>query len=667
MSVCKYCEELENKQDKPGLVCKTCLNFVHLSCLRRPGTPGDFACDVFFDFVCEDCTPERKELFKRNKFPWVNVILLTLHHLNWHSYGISNHGFFHYKTHICSFIDRYWHQLFGGNIKQKKNWVGTIAGVLSIYNNIVFRSGSVALGETGWWKLMHGFSPAVAAHIVQELARDKPKGRPRNQMSLDMTLFVAKVTEMGYKDLINNDDLDNMPLIEPAKKRRLDYEATSSMSNTSHYELVDSDSRNEVGDECSYDEMDFKETSFRGFEFANYGHVAPQHSDSSSIHSLTQVPYYDSDSRSRSPTFTQPELTGDRPEKVRETKPKKDPEENVFVKRDSLFSTQLNSVDLPWIEKLPEKREDLVELTQYEEVQLLKQVEGLSHKVADPCGKARLRRLAATLRLRRLKRHKQLPIFELDKRVKVLGGYVTEDTKVIAGSERVLDRFQRSSTHAACGTVWSGGGGGGALLSAAHAAAAPGRAALSAAPLRPYIRRDAAAAPLWLRLTDELLRKANKNVPGYEPPPHATLDYSYVRPQHIAAVNDLCAQHFWPGIDLTEALQYPEFSCVVTYKRLVVACAFLVPDAGHNEAYISFILTRPEWRKAKIGTFMLYHLLQTCSGKDVTLHVSPTNPAIFLYQKFGFKVEELIQDFYEKYYDIEYKGCRHALFLRLIR
>jgi ribosomal protein S18 acetylase RimI-like enzyme len=54
-------------------------------------------------------------------------------------------------------------------------------------------------------------------------------------------------------------------------------------------------------------------------------------------------------------------------------------------------------------------------------------------------------------------------------------------------------------------------------------------------------------------------------------------------------------------------------------------------------------------------------------GRDVTLHVSATNPALILYQKFGFKVEELVQDFYEKYFDVDTKECRHALFLRLSR
>lgn len=120
-------------------------------------------------------------------------------------------------------------------------------------------------------------------------------------------------------------------------------------------------------------------------------------------------------------------------------------------------------------------------------------------------------------------------------------------------------------------------------------------------------------------------------------------------------------------VAVTECLQYPDFSCVVLYKKLVVGFAILVPDVGCNEAYISFFVTRPEWRKSGIGTFMLYHLIQTCMGKDVTLHVSATNPALILYQKFGFKIEEFIQDFYDKYLPPGPRECRHALFLRLSR
>lgn len=54
-------------------------------------------------------------------------------------------------------------------------------------------------------------------------------------------------------------------------------------------------------------------------------------------------------------------------------------------------------------------------------------------------------------------------------------------------------------------------------------------------------------------------------------------------------------------------------------------------------------------------------------GKDVTLHVSASNAAMLLYQRFGFKAEEYILDFYDKYYPADSAECRHAFFLRLRR
>lgn len=118
---------------------------------------------------------------------------------------------------------------------------------------------------------------------------------------------------------------------------------------------------------------------------------------------------------------------------------------------------------------------------------------------------------------------------------------------------------------------------------------------------------------------------------------------------------------------MSECLSYPDFSIVALYKKLVVGCAFLVPDVSHNEAYVSFMAVRPGWQRAGIASFMLYHLTQTCMGRDITLHVSASNAAICLYQKFGFKIEEVILDFYDKYMPIESTQSRHAFFLRLKR
>jgi len=52
-------------------------------------------------------------------------------------------------------------------------------------------------------------------------------------------------------------------------------------------------------------------------------------------------------------------------------------------------------------------------------------------------------------------------------------------------------------------------------------------------------------------------------------------------------------------------------------------------------------------------------------SRDITLHVSPNNPAMILYQKFGFKIEEYVQNFYVNYFPTESPMSKHAYFLRL--
>lgn len=203
--------------------------------------------------------------------------------------------------------------------------------------------------------------------------------------------------------------------------------------------------------------------------------------------------------------------------------------------------------------------------------------------------------------------------------------------------------------------------------------------------LHPFIYRNDSCVPPWVKLMCELQYEVNGEWPS-----RASIDYCYVRPQHIAAVNALLQRMFWPGIDsknillylfsqlkklfrmfiefsVSECLTYPDFSIVALYKKLVVGCAFLVPDVGHNEAYVSFMAVRPEWQKSGIATFMLYHLTQACMGKDFTLHVSANNSAIFLYQKFGFRIEKMIFDFYDKFLPHDSPHSKHAFFLRLER
>jgi len=175
--------------------------------------------------------------------------------------------------------------------------------------------------------------------------------------------------------------------------------------------------------------------------------------------------------------------------------------------------------------------------------------------------------------------------------------------------------------------------------------------------LKPFIRRDFRLKSVRVRMHEELLKSRTR----------ASLDFMYLRPHMVKAVNSLAGEYFWPGIDVTDQLEHPDFSVVAIYKRMVVGFAFLTPNISHTEAYLTFLWTHPEWRRLGLATFFIYHLVQSCSGQDIVLHASADNPAVILYQSFGFKVEERVNGFYEKFLPPRSPECRHALFLRLAR
>lgn len=62
--------------------------------------------------------------------------------------------------------------------------------------------------------------------------------------------------------------------------------------------------------------------------------------------------------------------------------------------------------------------------------------------------------------------------------------------------------------------------------------------------LHPFIYRNDSCVPPWVKLMCELQYEVNGTMPS-----RASIDFCYVRPQHIAAVNGLLQRTFWPGID----------------------------------------------------------------------------------------------------------------------
>lgn len=183
--------------------------------------------------------------------------------------------------------------------------------------------------------------------------------------------------------------------------------------------------------------------------------------------------------------------------------------------------------------------------------------------------------------------------------------------------------------------------------------------------LKPFIFRSLEIIPPRAALLEEVVERAQQKggeVGGKYS--RKSVDFCYLQQHHLHAVNALVSHFFWP-VDLSECLQYPDFTVVVLYGKLVIGCGFMTPDVKVNEAYISFLVVHPEFRRCGIGKIMLYHLIQTCMGKDVTLHVSVDNPAMLLYQQFCFKAEQCCLDFYDQYYPREHHLSKHAYFMRL--
>ncbi len=97
------------------------------------------------------------------------------------------------------------------------------------------------------------------------------------------------------------------------------------------------------------------------------------------------------------------------------------------------------------------------------------------------------------------------------------------------------------------------------------------------------------------------------------------MDFCYVRPHHVAAVNRLAREHFWPGVDVSESLAHPDFSVVALYRRMVVGFAFMLPNASNTGTYergSGFPVNVPD------QTYLLYSHLSQCFKRDYSFNTS---------------------------------------------
>jgi hypothetical protein len=141
--------------------------------------------------------------------------------------------------------------------------------------------------------------------------------------------------------------------------------------------------------------------------------------------------------------------------------------------------------------------------------------------------------------------------------------------------------------------------------------------------LKPYIWRDYKSLPQKLQINSQIVKRVDSSVDTSRN--EFSIDYVHLRPEHVIAINMMCKQHFWNGIDISECLQYPDYTIVALFKKLIIGFAFLVPVNVPNvkEMYLSFILVHPDWRESRcskrqenisIGQYMLFYLIQVSAS-----------------------------------------------------
>ncbi|XP_014096924.2 cysteine-rich protein 2-binding protein [Bactrocera oleae] len=803
---CSYCKRAL-AEDEDCLECIECDSVVHSKCLRTC-RPGDLLGDVFFDFTCAACmylqndapstsmsakTAAPRENFVRQRLSWFMIVVLTLYNLSVKSKGLSHHGFFHWRSHIVSFINKNWDFLMEPGTRRRKNWFGSISGNLSHYSPEFFLSGQETIQKSGWWRLaqsnltpqaihkkyeefsqkrsqmrndkkMHedidsaddqqenkrsrrndsdddltpipdgcsrtipymGRTPKMAKqlNIVDDDIKNLQQQQPLNTVQSSLMDFLAE--NLANYDLFNslpnittdtlgggdektdflpllethNDNINNCNSLEAKSKINLDVTNTSPEkpiadkfksfynSDDQHQQMLSSlgaseqlcqDDSMQTPSEYSNDPDDDDEYQPRIVQVTNFQQLnqSPRKELSSSVGEQSLLSQLDhtikKEIKSEAEQSENEDVACKAKETVQNLESDNEAEENTTVMgvcKPSLF-TKIPRRNWPWLieedevsedhidnqtieKKQFEENESLTMMSEYEETELLLKLRKI-FAMEEKCQidiPAYVRRFYRKLCVREWKREHGKPLFNLDDKIN------GKNTDLLAheAKAQILDRYQlitltsenkRKSFYARITGSFDY-----EMFESPY----------SRRILHPFIYRDKEIAPPWLKLMCELQFTVNKRYPF-----RSTVDFCYVRPNHIAAVNALLQTTFWPGIDMSECLSYPDYSVVALYKKLVVGCGFLVPDVGFNEAYISFMAVRPNWQRCGIGTFMLYHLIQTCMSKDITLHVSASNPAIVLYQKFGFKMEEIILDFYEKYLPINSKQSRTAFFLRLLR
>ncbi|XP_050689429.1 cysteine-rich protein 2-binding protein-like isoform X1 [Eriocheir sinensis] len=703
---CLYCGRSSEGRPEELLACELCRRPLHIACLRDGLPQTSLLGDNFFRVTCMACSLDGKERVVRPNLSSLHILLLILYNIHQTQADSSKVGFFHWKVHVIRFLTNHWKEFESPEMprKRKKLIQNSLSGQLSHYTKF-FVSGQSLLDEGGWYKLVRVVPPARALLGVTSGLGGKEAGTEDMPGEVEPS-SVHQPPPPPSTIKSEPQEADEWTYPDPSASNWFTERGILTPNSLPPKALFEGEER------CEEDEEEEEEERTGGGGGGGGGGGPGPGGESESVtdfHKRLAEMKQEITIKEEEATFEGFENTAQREEKEEEEEC--DVEEGMeeegglgnikeeddggggggeikyLSKNLSLFPSSSSSSVPPLFlhsgsPPSTHSYKNLRRMNCYEEKILLRHLERKATAAPGRPLPPHLYRLRRKLAVRRQKVEHGLPLFNLDEEMEHWRRYGRMRTKrermtqqgiardaihqhSSASGVRILDRFQvarQYKEHREDHNISFA-----ARLGGSDATPAVIRSPYTLRYLKPYILRDHSCTPPKLQLLREIVAHHHRGEEGWRPSPPPPIDYCYVTPRHIPAMNQLAHHFFWPGVDLSEVLQYPDHTCVVLYRHLVVGFGVLVPDTSYNEAYLSFLLVHPEWRRAGIATFLLYHLIQSCQGKDVTLHVSATNPALILYQRFGFKVEEFLSNFYDKYLPDDSPECKHAMYMRLGR
>lgn len=655
--------------------------------------------DVFGTFHCSVCN-QGDETFERKGLSWISIVHLVIYNLIRKAQiedakkapeDRRDHYYFRWKEDVCAFIDDYWDYLVPDK-QRSLTWNNTIASVLSTHSNL-FLSGFEKFHQSAWWTL-HKVEPPTNEKKSKASTKGKPnlkKPLKRSRRTSDADAVKPKKPKKVVKKEITPEpdmlDLSSLSELSSADELSGD-EAKSIVKSKKKKEPV---KKKQVVKEPVEKASTSKKTSTQK-PAKEVRKASPSPEPRATPSPTPPVTKPATPTRPTESPLRQSTLTFDKAKVV--NAPSVEPK----VAKQSITQQSLSPLDSP---KTEEKQKptslDTVKkpqtttttshtntpsvnnlhLTQQDEWALLQRLEHSSKKLSHAACRYK-RKLA----VRRLKRNLGMKLFDMDtqlvqmlrmqkhnlepisKTTTIQPALNQQEEQSNDDKQQLLDRITYTPYTSSFASRLFGS----IRQRETITREEPWLSSWNGRKLRPFIRRDYQSKPKRMLLMGQIKAcqgKPFKKGQGEEPSgviPGESIDYVYFQKEHLVQVNELLSRTFWEGVDVSESLLFPEFSIVALYKRHVIGCAFMTP-----EAYITYFAVEPGWGNASIGQFMLYHLFQTAISKDITLHVSANNNAMILYQKFGFKPEEFIVNFYDKYLPADSVYSKNAFFLRLRR